>query len=294
MAHSAQPHDLATPEGARAVLHRFGVRPLRRFGQHFLVSRRALDSIVSAARLAPDDAVLEVGAGFGTLTRALAARAGRVTAVELDRRLLPALAAEVGSLPNARIVPGDALQLDPEALFGDPSTAVRKLVANLPYNVAAPVLLRFLDPRLRVARLVVTVQREVAERIVAAPGTPAYGRLSVAVQFRAAARIALRIPSGAFWPPPEVESAVAEIVPRDDPAVSVPDDGEFGRIVAAGFGQRRKTLVNALAHGLGLPVAVVIQVCAANRVDPRARAETLGLEAFAALARALHPLPPPR
>jgi len=284
--------DLATPAGARAVLRRFGVRPLRRFGQHFLVSSRALDAIVSAASLSAADSVLEVGAGLGTLTQALARLAGRVTAVELDRRLLPALAAGVAASPNVRIVAGDVLEAVPDALFDGPPDATRKLVANLPYNIAAPVLLRFLDPALRVSRIVVTVQREVAERIVALPGTAAYGRLSVAVQFRARARIVLRIPPGAFLPPPEVESAVLEIVPRDEPAVRVPDEGEFVRIVAAGFGQRRKTLLNALAHGLGLPVPAVAAACAVCAVDPRARAETLGLEAFGALARALHPLPP--
>ena len=160
----------------------------------------------------------------------------------------------------------------PGALFDGTADAVRKLVANLPYNIAAPVLLRFLDPGLRVSRLVVTVQREVAERIVALPGTAAYGRLSVAVQFRARTRIVLRIPPGAFLPPPDVESAVVEIVPRDAPAAIVPDEDEFVRIVAAGFGQRRKTLLNALAHGLGLPVPVVAAACAACGVDrPRAR-----------------------
>lgn len=285
--------ELATPAGARAVLRRFGVRPLRRFGQHFLVSSRALDAIVATADLSPADSVLEIGAGLGTLTQPLARQAGHVTAVELDRRLLPALAVGVAAYPNVRIVPGDVLEAAPDALFDGTPDAPRKLVANLPYNIAAPVLLRFLAPSLRVSRLVVTVQREVAERIVALPGTAAYGRLSVAVQFRARARIVLRIPPGAFLPPPEVDSAVLDLVPRDEPAVPVPDEGEFVRIVAAGFGQRRKTLVNALAHGLGLPVTAVAAVCAACGVDARARAETLGLDAFGALARALHPLPPP-
>jgi 16S rRNA (adenine1518-N6/adenine1519-N6)-dimethyltransferase len=259
-----------------------------------LVSRRALDAIVSSARLSADDSVVEIGAGLGTLTQALALAAGFVTAVELDRRLLPALATAVEGSQNVRIVPGDALEVDAGTLFGGPADAIRKFVANLPYNVAAPVLLRFLDPGLRVRRLVVTVQREVAERIVAAPGSAAYGRLSVAVQFRADARVVQRIPPGAFWPPPEVESAVAEIVPRPSPAVSVPDEAELARIVAAGFGQRRKTLANALSHGLGVPPSLVALACAASGVDPRARAETLGLDAFGALARALHPLPPAR
>ncbi len=283
--------DLATPEGTRAILRRFGIRPSKRWGQHFLVSRRALALVLGAAGLSPRDTVLEVGAGIGTLTAALAARAGRVIAVEVDSRLLPALRATVGSLPNVRIAPGDALRMDLAPLLAGPAAAPRKVVANLPYNIAAPVLLRLLDPALGLALAVVTVQREVAERMTSAPGAGSYGRLSVAVQYRAAARIVARVPPGAFLPPPEVESAVVEVRPRPRPPVAVPDEDELFRIVAAGFGHRRKTLANALAHGLGLPPQAAEAACAGAGVDPRARAETLDLEAFAALARALHPVP---
>ncbi len=288
---------LATPEATRSVLRRFGIRPAKRWGQHFLVSRRALDRILEAADLSPADSVLEVGAGIGTLTAALAQRAGWVTAIEVDRRLLPALTAGVASHPNVHIVAGDALEIDLAALFGDlagtsgpphaPRVA-RKAVANLPYNIAAPVLIRLLEPSLHLVRIVVTVQREVAERIAAAPGADAYGRLSVAVRYRAVPRIVARIPPGAFLPRPEVESAVVEIVPSAHPPVDVPDEVEFFRIVAAGFGHRRKTLRGALTHGLGVGAEEVASACAAAGVNPRARAETLDLEAFAALARALH------
>ncbi len=287
---------LATPEATRSTLRRFGIRPAKRWGQHFLVSRRALDRILEVADLSPADSVLEVGAGIGTLTAALAQRAGRVTAIEVDRRLLPALTAGVASYANVRIVAGDALEADLAALLDDPvgtpdaRHAARKAVANLPYNIAAPVLIRLLDPRLRVIRIVVTVQREVAERIAAAPGTDAYGRLSVAVRYRAVPRIVARIPPGAFLPRPEVESAVVEIVPSSHPPVDVPDEAEFFRIVAAGFGHRRKTLRGALTHGLRVGGEEVASACAAAGVNPRARAETLDLEAFAALARALHPV----
>jgi 16S rRNA (adenine1518-N6/adenine1519-N6)-dimethyltransferase len=231
------------------------------------------------------DTVLEVGAGLGTLTEALAARAGAVAAVEVDRRLAVVLAARLGALPNVRIVEGDALRVDLPPLFAGPP--VRKVVANLPYNIAAPLLLRLLDPALSIARHVVTVQREVAERIVARAGTPSYGRLSLAVQYRAAARIAARIPPGAFLPAPDVESAVLTLVPHARPPVQVDDEGALFRVVAAGFGHRRKTLANALARGLDLAPSAVEAACRAAGVDPRARAETLDLKAFAALTRAL-------
>ncbi len=280
---------LATPEGTRAVLRRFGIHPSKRWGQHFLVSRRALNQILDAAAITPGDSVLEIGAGLGTLTLALAECAGWVTALEVDRRLLPVLTAEAGSRSNVRIAAGDVLEVDLAGLFDGPPDAPRKVVANLPYNIAAPVLIRLLDPALHLARIVVTVQREVAERIAAAPGAEAYGRLSVAVQYRAVPRIVSRIPPGAFLPPPEVESAVVTIVPRARPPVAVPDEDEFFRIVAAGFGHRRKTLANALAYGLGLDARDIGAACAHAGLDARARAETLDLEAFAALARALHP-----
>ncbi|HLJ60938.1 MAG TPA: 16S rRNA (adenine(1518)-N(6)/adenine(1519)-N(6))-dimethyltransferase RsmA [bacterium] len=273
------------------MLRRFGIRPLKRFGQHFLVSQRALDQIVAAAALSEADAVLEIGAGLGTLTQALAARAGHVTAVELDRRLIPVLDDTLSAYPAARIVAGDVLKLPLDRLFGGAPDAPRKIVANLPYNIAATVLIRLLAPALRIERLVVTVQREVAERITASAGTAAYGRLSIAIQFRGAARVVCRIPRGAFLPPPDVDSAVVQIVPSPEPRVAVPDADEFFRIVAAGFGQRRKTLLNALTHGLGLPAGVVATACAECGIEPGVRAERLGLDALGALARALHPVP---
>ena len=281
--------DLATPAGTRAVLLRFGIRPAKRWGQHFLVSSQALRRTLDAAAVAAADTILEVGAGIGTLTLGLAERAGLVTAVEVDRALLRALRATVADRPNVRVVAGDILELPPATLFDGPPDAPRKVVANLPYNIASAVLMRLLDPPLGLAVLVVTVQREVAERIAAAPGGRAYGILSVAIRYRATPRIVARIAPGAFLPRPAVDSALVELVPHRTPPVSVPDERRFFRVVAAGFGQRRKTLQNALASGLGLSKEDVGGACAAVGVDPRARAETLDLTAFAALARALDP-----
>jgi len=240
------------------------------------------------AALSREDTVLEIGAGVGTLTAALADQAGWVTALEVDQGLLPALQAGSGGPPNVRVVVGDALEMDLGGLFWGPQDRPRKVVANLPYNIAAAILMRLLEPSLRLSLIVVTIQREVAERVVAAPGSRAYGRLSVAVQYHAVPRIASRVPPGAFIPAPAVESAILKILPRRAPPVSVPDEGEFFRVVAAGFGYRRKILMNALARGLGLSPGVVEAACGAAGVDPRSRAEDLGLEAFAALARALH------
>jgi 16S rRNA (adenine1518-N6/adenine1519-N6)-dimethyltransferase len=278
---------LATPEGTRAILREYGIRPAKRWGQHFLVSRRALERILDTASLSTSDSVLEAGAGIGTLTLGLAERAGWVTAVEVDQRLLPALEETAGARPNVRIVSGDILALGPAGLFSGPKNAPRKFVANLPYNIAAAVLTRLLERPLEFTILVVTVQREVAERLAAPPGGREYGILSIAIQYRAVPRILARIPPGAFLPRPAVDSALVELRPRPRPAVDVADESVFFRVVNAGFGQRRKTLHNALAAGLGLRKGVVEDACEEADVDPRARAETLDLEAFGRLAQAL-------
>lgn len=236
--------------------------------------------------------MLEVGAGIGTLTLALAERAGWVTAVEVDRGLLRALETTVGGRANVRIVPGDVLAMAPADLFWGPAASPRKVVANLPYNIASAVLTRLLEQPLGLVVLVVTVQREVAERLIAQPGGREYGILSIAIQYRAAARILTRVTPGAFFPPPAVDSALVELRPRSRPAVAVADEPAFFRIVRAGFGQRRKTLANALAHGLALSREIVEHACRDAGIDPRARAETLDLAAFGRLARALMDTPP--
>jgi 16S rRNA (adenine1518-N6/adenine1519-N6)-dimethyltransferase len=246
-----------------------------------------LERTIAAASLGSSDSVLEVGAGIGTLTLGLAERAGWVSAVEVDRNLLPALEATAGARANVRIVPGDILAMAPADLFGGPAAAPKKVVANLPYNIASAVIMRLLERPADLVTIVVTIQREVAERLTARPGGREYGILSVAVQYRSIPKIIARIPPGAFLPPPAVDSALVELRPRQRPAVEVADESMFFRVVTAGFGQRRKTLHNALAGGLDLSKEVVGRACGEAGIDPRARAETLDLEAFGRLTRAL-------
>lgn len=277
---------LATPAGTARVLRAYGLRPRKRWGQHFLVSRRALDRILEAAGLTSADAVLEVGAGLGTLTVALAQRAGRVIAVEIDPALLPPLSAAVGVFPNVTVVHADILRVDPEALLSG-ATGPRKIVANLPYNVASPLIVSLLERPLGLERMVMTVQREVAQRLAAGPGTKDYGALSVAVQFRAQAEIVGRIPPSGFFPSPDVESAIVRLVVRPAPPVQVTDEAAFFRVVRAAFAQRRKTLRNTVAAVLALPPAQVEAACREAGIDPRRRGETLTLAEFAALTEAL-------
>lgn len=286
MGPQSTPGDLATPAGTARIIRTHRLRPRKRWGQHFLVSQQALDRILQVADLAPSDTVLEIGAGLGTLTVALAARAGRVIAVEIDPDLLPALREAVGGTSHVAIVHGDALALDLARVF-DESAASRKVVANLPYNIASPLIVSLLERPLGITRMVLTVQREVADRLAAAPGSKDYGLLSVAVQYRAEAAVIGRIPPGAFYPPPEVESAIVRLEVRDRPACQVDDEVVFFQVVRAAFAQRRKMLRNALAGGLPLAPKEVEAACAAASIEARRRGETLTLQEFASLANSV-------
>ncbi len=283
--------DLATPAGTARTLRAYGLRPRKRWGQHFLVSRKALEMILASADLHPDDTVLEIGAGLGTLTVALARRAGAVVAVEIDPALLPALRAAVDGFDNVAVVQGDIMQLDAAVLRARPPrgqpSAAPKVVANLPYNVASALIVRLLERPAGIRRMILTVQREVARRLVASPGGKDYGALSLAVQYRADAVVVGRIPAAAFYPPPEVESAVVRLDLLDAPRVAVDDEGLFFRVIRAAFSQRRKMLRNTLAAGLTIRPIDAERACAAAGLDHRRRGETLSLAEFAALAGAL-------
>jgi len=265
-----------------ALLRTYGLHPKKGLGQHFLADQAALDRIVAAADLTPADTVLEIGPGLGTLTGLLAGQAGRVVAVELDDRLAAVLAERLVGLTNVEIRPGNILRISDLASLMGPSY---KVVANLPYYITSAVLRHLLERRDQPSLLVVTVQREVAERIVATP--PDMSLLAVSVQFYGRPRIVARIPAGAFYPPPKVDSAVVRIDVFDEPAVSLGEGLSvtvFFRAVRAGFSHKRKTLRNALSAGLGKAPAAVEQALIQAGIDPRRRAETLSLQEWADLA----------
>lgn len=268
----------------REVLRRYGLRPRKGLGQNFLVDRRALERIVEAAGLTPADTVLEVGPGVGQLTRLLSQAAGRVVAVELDAQMVAILRQELADRPNVEIVEGDILRTDPGAVVGG---APYKVVANLPYYITSAALRHLLEARPAPVLLVVTVQEEVAERITAQP--PEMSLLSVSVQFYGRPRRVARIPAGAFYPPPKVDSAVVriDVYPPGDRPVQVDDVEWFFRVVRAGFGQRRKQLRNSLAAGLHCPSGEVEAALARAGIEPHRRAETLSLEEWARLSREL-------
>jgi 16S rRNA (adenine1518-N6/adenine1519-N6)-dimethyltransferase len=267
-----------------ALLREHGLRPRKRLGQSFLLDPGALRRIVEAADLSAGDPVVEVGAGVGNLTHLLAAQAGTVVAVELDDRLVEILREQVAGLPNVQVVHGDVLQIHD---FGFADRAY-KVVGNLPYYITSAVLRHFLEGCPQPVLLVVTVQREVAERIVAQPGDMSL--LAVSVQFYGQPRILARIPAGSFYPPPQVDSAIVRIDVGAGPQVNLDEDiseGAFFRAVRAGFSQRRKTLRNSLSGGLALDPGLVEDRLREAGVDPRRRAETLSLEEWAAIARSI-------
>jgi 16S rRNA (adenine1518-N6/adenine1519-N6)-dimethyltransferase len=272
------------------LLERHGIEPKKSLGQNFLFDEGLLARIVAAAEVGPADQVLEVGPGLGSLTKQLAAAAARVVAVELDNRLLPVLEAELGEAVNVEVVHADILQLDPADWFAGPY----KVVANVPYYITGAILRHLLGGRPKPQRLVLTVQREVAERLVARP--PEMSLLSVSVGYYGRAKLIGTVKAGAFWPRPEVDSALVRIevdprfhgaageVPGEQPALE--DESAFFRVVRAGFSEKRKQLKNNLRQ-LGLGDETVAAALAAAGIDGRRRAETLTVAEWGALAAAL-------
>ncbi len=276
------------PLKVRELLKKYDLRPQKGLGQHFLADPNILRKIVQAAELTPDAVALEIGPGLGMLTRWLAQTAGRVVAVELDEGMVGLLQAELSHLPNLELVQGDILKLDPVALVRDPealspqSPPVYTVVANLPYYITSAAIRHLLEADPPPLRLVLTVQYEVAKRIVAEPGDMSL--LAVSVQVYGRPRIVAKIPAGAFIPPPKVDSAVVRIDTYQSLPFAVADVDIFFRVVRAGFAQKRKQLKNALATGLGLPPADVAAAMARAGVEPQRRAQTLNLVEWADLA----------
>jgi len=281
---------LLSPTDVRGLLAAHDLRPSRALGQNFLADPNTARRIVRLAGVGPGDRVLEIGPGVGSLTVALAeavAPGGCVLALELDRHLLPVLGEVVADLPSVRVVQGDALTVDYGELLGR-GTGPWTMVSNLPYNVATPLLARLLDEVPVLRTLSVMVQKEVAVRLVAPPGTPDCGAISVKVAYHATAAIAGVVPPTVFVPRPRVDSAIARFERRAAPPVDVPSPEQLFVLARAGFGQRRKTLRQALKPALGTRVEAVLH---AAGIAPMARAETLTLEEWAALARAAHSAP---
>lgn len=271
------------------LLRRYGLRPNKKLGQNFLVDAATLQRIVEAASLMCDEWVLEIGPGLGSLTCLLAARAQQVVAVELDAQLIPILKEVLLPYPNVRLVQGDILGFEPQALMladVSPRSQVEQsksycVVANIPYYITSAVIRHLLEGEIRPRQMVLTVQREVAERIVAGPGEMSL--LALSVQVYGSPRIVARIPAGAFYPPPEVDSAVVRVDLHPMPHIAQERLPLFFRLARAGFSQKRKTLRNALTGGMAWKSQYTAEVLEVAGIDGRRRAETLSLEEWSAL-----------
>lgn len=273
---------IASPEVVHYICKRFDIKMSKKLGQNFLIKRGIVDEIVHAAELTPGEPVLEVGPGIGTLTQGLAQSGADVTAIELDRRLLEVLDTTLSSYDNVRIIHGDVLKLDVPSIMNHKPF---KVVANLPYYITTPIIMSLLESKLPIERLVVMVQKEVALRMVAKPGTKDYGALSVAVQYYTEPDIVLDVPPKSFLPAPAVTSSVIRCVLRDKPPVDVIDEKLFFRVVKAGFAQRRKTFSNTMKT-TGLSKDRIEELLAKANIDGQRRGETFTLQEFADVANA--------
>ena len=273
---------IASPEVVHYICKRFDIKMSKKLGQNFLIKRGIVDEIVHAAELTVGEPVLEVGPGIGTLTQGLAQSGADVTAIELDRRLLEVLDTTLASYDNVRIIHGDVLKLDVPTIMNHKPF---KVVANLPYYITTPIIMSLLESKLPIERLVVMVQKEVALRMVAKPGTKDYGALSVAVQYYTEPDIVLDVPPKSFLPAPAVTSSVIRCVLRDKPPVDVIDEKLFFRVVKAGFAQRRKTFSNTMKT-TGLTRDRIEELLAKANIDGQRRGETFTFQEFADVANA--------
>jgi len=276
----------------RGLLRRFGIRVRKGLGQHFLIDEEVLKLIISAAQLTSTDVIMEVGPGLGVLTKELARQAGWVVAIELDNKLAAILKQTLASFNNVTIINENVLKIAPAALLEEQgakflpkvsSSFSYKVVANLPYYITSPVLRHFLEASFKPRMMVVMVQKEVAEEIVAKPGQMSL--LSISVQLYSEPTIVGYVPARCFYPAPEVDSAILRIALYPQPAVDVADKESFFRLVRAGFSASRKQIVNSLAQGLEVPKAEALSLLERTGIVAQRRAETLTLEEWARLWR---------
>ncbi len=274
---------------AHEFLKRTGRHPNKKLGQHFLIDPHALQEMVWAAKLTDADFVLEIGAGLGFLTSVLVPTAKRVVAVEIDDFLYAELQLKFSKIPHVILLQADILKLDLSSLLNGFPSENTKIVANLPYYITTPILWELLKCHKQIGDCVLTMQTEVAERIISPPGNKRYGALSIGVSYYAQAEIVQTIPPDRFYPSPQVHSSVLKLKMRDSPQVAVEDEALFFRIVRAAFQSRRKMLRNALLRsGVPIPVDALNVVFDQLAIDPQRRGETLDIAEFATLANGLN------
>ena len=286
--------DIATPIRTQEILKKYGFSFKKSLGQNFLIDPNILRNIVSHANLTENSGAIEVGPGIGALTEHLARAAKKVVSFEIDQRLLPVLEDTLSPYDNVKIIHSDILKADVPAVIAEEMPGIEDImvVANLPYYVTTPILMKLLNDRLPIRGFVVMMQKEVADRITAKPGTKAYGSLSIAIQYYCTAEVAMVVPKTVFMPQPNVDSAVIRLIRHEKPPVEVIDEDFLFEVSRASFAQRRKTILNNLQNGLPngkQKKDEIIRALEQVGIEPARRGETLSIVEFGRLADALHP-----
>lgn len=284
---------LYSPATISEVRRKHGFQFSKSLGQNFLTDKNIIDKIIEGSMIGKGDLVIEIGPGIGVLTAAAAEAAGKVIAVEIDRNLIPILKDTLSDYDNIEIINSDILKIDLSALLeqnelinGQKREGVR-ILGNLPYYITTPIIMKILEDRVQTDSITIMLQKEVADRIKAQPGSRTYGALSVAVQYYCTVAHVANAPKEIFVPQPKVDSTVIRLDVRKEKPVLLSSEETFFAVVKAGFGQRRKTLLNSLTGIYGLTKDEIAVVMATAGIDPVRRAETLSLEEFAALANAI-------
>lgn len=286
--------DIATPVRTKEILEKYGFSFKKSLGQNFLIDPNILRNIVSHANLTENSGAIEVGPGIGALTEHLAREAKKVVSFEIDQRLLPVLEDTLSPYDNVKIVHSDILKADVAQVIEEEMPGIEDImvVANLPYYVTTPILMKLLNDRLPIRGFVVMMQKEVADRITAKPGTKAYGSLSIAIQYYVTAEIAMVVPKTVFMPQPNVDSAVIRLIKHENPPVKVIDEDFLFEVSRASFAQRRKTILNNLQNGLvngKQNKELILQALEGAGIEPSRRGETLSIQEFGKLADCLYP-----
>ncbi len=280
---------LFSPSTVQRIIRKYDFKLEKSLGQNFLIDNNMIEKIIKAADITKEDLVIEIGPGIGTLTSAAANYAGKVKAIEIDKKLIPILHETLSEHENIEIVHSDILKVDLKQLIQtEKSYKQVKVIGNLPYYITTPIIMKILEERTRVSDIIIMLQKEVADRLKASPGNKDYGSLSIAVQYFCTVEPVASVPKTVFIPKPNVDSSIIRLVVRSQPLVYVDDEDLFFKVVRAGFNQRRKTLLNSLSNAMGIDKRILEETLLLCKIDPARRAETLTIEEFEILTNHLN------
>ncbi len=280
---------LYAPTTIKKIMNETGFKFSKSLGQNFLIDEHIVENIVNAMDIQPDDIVLEIGPGIGTITKEAANRCKKVYAIEIDKSLIPILNKTLEENENVEIINNDILKIDIKELFKEKEiNQPVKVIGNLPYYITTPIIMKFLEEKVEMISFTTMIQKEVADRINAKPGKKDYGALSVAVQYYCEVDLVAQVPKTVFMPQPKVDSTVIKLTKREAPPVELDNEAMFFKVMRSGFQQRRKTLHNALSNGLGINKEIIEKSLITSDIDPKRRAETLSIQEFATLANKIY------